>query len=58
MGPEAVLEDLDPREREAIARELKAGRTLSAIARLQRSAPGLSPDAVKAVIGHMEREPG
>lgn len=49
MGPQAILDELDPREREAIVKELQAGRTLNAIARLRRAAP-LSPEAAKEAI--------
>ena len=49
MSPQAVLDELDPRERESIVKELQAGRTLNAIARLRRAAP-LGPEAAKEVI--------
>lgn len=58
MDPESALEDLDLREREAIVRELKAGRPLNAIARLRRAAPSLGPDEAKALIGLLERQSG
>ena len=55
MGPQAILEELDPREREAIVKELAAGRRLNAIARLRRAAP-ISPETAKEVIELLGRE--
>lgn len=55
LGPQEVLDELDPREREAIAKELKAGRTLNAIARLRRAAP-LSLESAKEAIELLDRE--
>ncbi|HXC18259.1 MAG TPA: hypothetical protein VNV60_12525 [Holophagaceae bacterium] len=55
LSPQDVLDELDPREREAITRELKAGRTLNAIARLRR-ATSLSPGAAKAAVELLDRE--
>ncbi len=55
MSPQTILDELNPREREAIAKELRAGRTLNAIARLRRSAP-LSPETAKEVIELLGRE--
>ena len=56
MGPVDVLEELDPREREAIVRELLAGRTLNATARLRRAMPGLGLETAKDVIELLARE--
>lgn len=58
LGPEAVLDELLPREREAILRELEAGRTLNALTRLKREMPNLGPEAAQAVIDLLERNRG
>jgi hypothetical protein len=55
-GPQDVLKELDEREREAITKEIKAGRTLNAIARLRRAVPGLGLETAKDVIELMARE--
>lgn len=55
MSPQTILDELDPREREAIAKELSAGRMLNAIARLRRTAP-LSLETAKEVIELLGRE--
>lgn len=58
LGPQAVLDELLPREREAILRELEAGRSLNALTRLKRAVPGLAPDAAQAVIELLDRDRG
>jgi hypothetical protein len=55
MSPQAILDELDPREREAILKELKAGRRLNAVARLRRATP-LGPEAAKEAIELLEHE--
>ena len=55
LSPQDVLDELDPREREAIAKELQAGRTLNAIARLRRAVP-LSLETAKEAIELLARE--
>ena len=56
LGPQDVLDELDPRDREVITREIKAGRTLNAIARLRRAVPGLGLETAKDVIELLTRE--
>ena len=55
MSPQAIFDELDPRVREAIVKELQAGRTLNAIARLRR-ATQISPETAQEVIELLGRE--